>query len=146
MSAVALLARLHSHGIALRADGESLHYSPRDALTQAQLAELRRYKRELLALLAADDAAIRWRVTAMIQRHPPPWSGVPFLTVCDVPRTRPGCRSCGGAMQLIADCLAVRCVHCMNAAHLIVSRYRDATKNTDATKLPSEEDTTYGEQ
>jgi hypothetical protein len=121
MSAAALLARLYGHGIALRAEGDALRYHPRDALTPALLADVQRHKHDLLALLAADDAAIRWRVVVMRQRHPPPWRAVPFLTVCDVPRDRSGCRSCGEPVQPVAEGLTVRCAHCAHAARLVLA-------------------------
>ena len=143
MSALALLARLHGHGIALRAEGDALGFHPRDALTPALLDELRRHKHDLLALLAADEGAVRWRVAAMRARHPGPWHAVPFLTVCDVPRDRSGCRSCGEPMQPIAEGLAVRCAHCAHAARLVLAGNRIAVETNDGARFRSTEGSTH---
>jgi len=140
MSAVSLLARLHGHGITLRAVGDDLRYHPKDALTPALLSEVRRHKWALLALLAAPgivntpekpgvnsknqtgggDHPLGWRAAAMRQRHPRPWRAVPTLTARDVPRGAGGCLSCGEAVADHPGGLAARCGPCVRAAHLIL--------------------------
>jgi len=140
MSVAALLDRLRDHGIALRTDGDELLYHPRAALTLALLAELRRHKWALLAILASDAGTtalntdekpgahstnrtsggstdLAWRVAAMCQRHPRPWRAVPTLTVRDVPRGVGGCLSCGEPLSAHLQGLAARCGLCLRAAH-----------------------------
>ncbi len=119
-TAAELLARLRGHGVEVCADGDGLRYRPKDALTPALLAELRRHKWALLALLAADDPAVVWRVEAMRARHPRPWRFPPFLTVRDVPRGAGGCHSCGEPLQPLSDALGARCAACAHAARLVL--------------------------
>jgi len=126
--AAALLARLHSHGITLRVEGDALRYHPPAALTSALLAELQRHKQDLLALLAAGDMAVIWRVAAIRQRHPPPWRAIPFLTVCDVPRGHAGCQSCGEPISPTEEGITVRCVPCAHAARLAIDRAQPEDK------------------
>ena len=144
MSAAALLDRLHDHGITLRADGDELLYHPRAALTPALLAELRRHKWALLALLASDarpvalntaekpgvnshdqmrggEQRLAWRVAAMRERHPHPWRAVPTLTVRDLPRGTQGCLSCGEPVPDRQSGLSARCGLCARAAHLVLN-------------------------
>lgn len=120
MSAATLLARLHAHGIELRGEGDTLRYRPAGALTPALLAAMQGCKYGLLALLAADDPAVTWRVAMMNQRHALiPGKVLPFLTVRDVPRGKRGCRSCGEPCARLAEGLAVRCELCALAAQLL---------------------------
>ncbi len=120
MSAAILLARVRGHGVELRAVADTLQCRPKDALPPTIVADLRRHRRAILALLAADDPAVAARVMAMRARHPPPWRATPFLTVRDVPRGTPGCRSCGEPPAPLADGLAVRCHPCVLAAFLVL--------------------------
>jgi hypothetical protein len=56
MSAAAMLARLFDLGVTPRADGDVLRLRPASAVPADLLAELRVHKKELLALLAANDS------------------------------------------------------------------------------------------
>lgn len=140
MSAVALRDRLQRHGITLHAVGDELRYRPKDALTPALLAEVRRHKWALLALLAVPgdlnttekpgvisknqtsggDHPVGWRAAAMRQRHPRPWRAVPTLTARDGPHGMGGCLSCGEVVADHPGGLAARCGPCIRVAHLVL--------------------------
>lgn len=55
MTAMNLLASLRSRGVALVAVDDRLRWTPREALTAEDIAQLREHKAEILALLAAPD-------------------------------------------------------------------------------------------
>ena len=119
-AATALLARLHAHGIEVRAAGSSLRYRPQGALTPALVAELAAHKHLILAHLAADEPAVAWRVAAMRERHPhAPGRPLPFLTARDVPRGGAGCLSCGEPVEDRTTGLVVRCGSCGHAGQLV---------------------------
>jgi hypothetical protein len=55
-AAAALLDGLRARGVSLVAAGDRLRWHPREALTAAEVAALRRHKSELLAMLSAPAA------------------------------------------------------------------------------------------
>lgn len=130
MSAATLLAELRSLGMVLGATGERLHYeAPEGTLTPALWAAMRDQKYPILALLAAEDPEMAWRVAAMRDRHPiPPNGPYPFLTARDVPRGTGGCLSCGEPLTVRSDSKpSFRCTPCAHAAQLLLDEARRAT-------------------
>src|SRR5262245_44060639 len=55
MTASTLLVRLGALGVSITADGASLHLRPASAIPPDLLSDLRSYKQDLVALLAAND-------------------------------------------------------------------------------------------
>ena len=126
MSAAALLARLRALGVALATDGDHLTIdAPAGVLTPALLAELRGRKWTLLALLAAAEPAVAWRVAAMVASLPPA-GPVPFLVARATPRHAGGCCSCGEPVLACPRGVAARCLPCRHAAHLVTEEYMSA--------------------
>ncbi len=121
MTAAALVEELRALGATVEAAGDRLVVdAPAGTLTPPLLAQLREQKRLILARLAAEDAAVAWRVAAMRGRHPHPWRFPPFLTVRDVPRGAGSCHSCGEPLQPLGDGLSARCAPCTQAARLVL--------------------------
>lgn len=121
-AATVLLARLHAHGIEVRAAGDSLRYRPQGALTRALVAELAAHKHLILAHLAANEPAVAWRVAAM--RAQLPASGpLPFLIARGTPRRADGCLRCGDPLATRTEGLAVCCAPCVHAAQLVTAEY-----------------------
>lgn len=120
MNAAGLDGLPHVQGIECRVDGDTLQYRPAHGLALHLLAELKRHKWSILALLAADAAGVAERVAAMRARHPLPWSSMPFLTVADVSRAALGCRSCGEPPEAFGGGLVVRCRPRALAAWLVL--------------------------
>ena len=126
MTAGRLVARLRALGVALATDGERLTIdAPAGVLTPALLAELRGRKWALLALLAAAEPAVAWRVAAMAAQLPPA-GPVPFLMARATPRHDGGCCSCGESMPGGTVGLAARCLPCRHAAQLVTEDYMSA--------------------
>jgi len=141
----AFLDRLGALGVTVAAAGGALTVdAPVGILTPPMLAELRRHKPALLALLAvgesgdrlntpenagansnnqmvSSDPAVARRGAAMRERYPRPWRAVPTLTARDVPRGAGGCLSCGEPVAAHPDGLAARCEPCIRAVHLLLS-------------------------
>jgi hypothetical protein len=108
--------------VALQRERDRLQYeAPIGGLADADLATMRRYKYDLLALLASDDPRVRRRVAAMRERHPlRPGKPLPTLTARDtVPGTR-GCVSCGEPRQPRDGGPEYRCEPCQYAARLVL--------------------------
>ncbi len=121
MTVAALVEELRALGATVEAAGDRLVVdAPAGTLTPPLLAQLRKQKRLILARLAAEDAAIAWRVEAMRARHPHPWRFLPFLTARDALRGAGGCHSCGEPLQPLADGLSARCAPCAQAARLVL--------------------------
>lgn len=117
MSPARVLDLLRGLGVLVAADRDTVTLdAPAGVLTPGLLDVVKRHKWTILALLAADEPAVRERVSAMRARHPQPWRGVPFLTVTAVPRAAPGCRSCGDPPESFGSGLVVRCRPCALAA------------------------------
>ncbi len=117
-SVAVLLAEVRAAGLAVSVeDGRLIVRGPRRAESLAR-AVLDR-KHAVLALLAADDPAVAWRVTAMRVRQPHD-GPLPFLTVRDVPRRGVGCLSCGEPLQARTAGEALRCGPCAHAALLVL--------------------------
>src|SRR4051794_29670825 len=108
------LAMLRDHGVRVWVEGEALRYRPRLAVTEAQMAALRRHKRAILALLAADDHEVTWRLAALRVRYPRAAAdgAIPFLMVAAGPHPRGQCQSCGDPL-LPGERL--RCTACLHA-------------------------------
>lgn len=145
MSAAALLDRLDALGVTVTAAGGALTVdAPAGVLSPALLADMRRHKPAILALLTGDgaggdlntaekpganssnqtiggDPAAAWRAAAMGERHPRPWAVVPTLTARDMPRGSGSCLSCGEPVADHPGGLAARCGACVRAAHLLLS-------------------------
>jgi hypothetical protein len=56
IDALALLWQLEDRGLQVRRDGDGIVVSPRDRLTDADRASIRRHRSELLALVAYCEA------------------------------------------------------------------------------------------
>lgn len=123
-SASALLAQLRRRGVRLWVDGPHLVWeAPLDELTGEDLAAMQAAKPALLAAVAAEsdtEAAVRWRVEAMLPQVPPR-GPIPFLLALTVPPAAAGCMSCGDA---VAEG-TLRCWLCARAAQQALGYVRE---------------------
>lgn len=121
MDARELRATLERLGVELAADGERLRYRPQCAVTPVLRAAMTQRRDELLALLVAEEAEVRWRVDAM--RTQMPWTGaIPSLSVHPMTRIwAGGCSSCGDAL---GPGERYRCTPCIRAAWQVLREVR----------------------
>ena len=119
-AAVSLLAEARSAGLEVRAEPDRLVVrGPRHAEPLAK--RLLERKGEVLALLAAEDAEVAWRLAAM-RPQVPRRGPIPFLVVRRVGAGGGGCLSCGGALGAGR---AYRCAPCAQAAWLVLHELRE---------------------
>ena len=112
-AAQALLCELRAVGVVLSADGGRLRWTaPTGTMTAELLAAAQAHKPALLALLAAEEAELAWRVAAM--RAKSPGRGLPRTIVeAPVPAAGNYCETCG---QPQAYGRFPRCTYCALAA------------------------------
>ena len=117
---VTALAAARAAGLEVRAEpGRLVVRGPR---SRADLAErLLEQAAEVLALLAAEDAEVAWRVAAM-RPQVPKRGPIPVLTVRDVPPEWGRCVSCGGRL---GEGRTARCEPCARAAWLVLHQARE---------------------
>ncbi len=123
-NASTLLTDLRRRGVRLTVDGPDLLWeAPFDALTGEDLATMQAIKPALVAAVAAEadcEAAVRWRVAAMLPQVPPR-GPIPFLLARTVPPAAAGCMSCG---DTVAEG-TLRCHLCVRAAQQAVGYVRE---------------------
>ena len=120
--AVRLLAEARAAGLEVRAEpGRLVVRGPRSG---AGLAErLLARKDEVLALLAAEDGEVAWRVAAMrpqVARRGP----IPFLVAREAAPGPGCCPSCGDPL---GEGRSLRCGPCARAAWLVLHEVREGT-------------------
>ena len=115
-----LLAEARAAGLEVGADdGRLVVRGPRRAEPVAKRLLAR--TAEVLALLAAEDAEVAWRVAAM-RRQVPGHGPIPFLVARDV-RPEPGrCLACGDPLR---DGRSLRCAPCARAAWSVLHEVRE---------------------
>ena len=118
-----LLTNLRARDVVLERAGNRLRYgAPPGVMTAELLTHLARNKDEFLALLAADDPEVGWRVTVMRSQvslgHP-----FPVLVAREgVSGTAGTCVSCG---DVLAKGQRHRCDACKHAAWLVVQEVQE---------------------
>ena len=114
------LAEARAAGMEVRAEpGRLVVRGPR---SRAELAQrLLDRTAEVLALLAAEDAEVAWRVEAM-RPQVPPRGPIPFLKARDAAPAAGGCLSCGDAL---GEGRAYRCARCAEAAWAALHEARE---------------------
>lgn len=106
MTALELLANLRARGVTVEVDGADIMLDPAAKVTEADIAEARRLKADLLGLLTAPAAGAAAGVdhrVAAFQRQLGAWArtgapGVPLLTLPDVAILPGACVGCGAAL------------------------------------------------
>ena len=118
--ASAALAEARAAGLEVRVEADRLVVrGPRSREGLAQ--QLLERKGEVLALLAAEDAEVAWRVAAL-RPQVPKRGPIAVLTVRDVPPEWGRCVSCGGRL---GDGRTARCEPCARAAWLDLHQARE---------------------
>jgi len=118
--ALTLLAEARDAGLAVRVAGDRLVV--RGPRTGEGLAKrLMASGREVAAALAAEEAAIAWRVEAL-RPQVPAQGPIPFLVVREVDPAPGSCRSCGEPLQPGAR---YRCFACVRAAETVLNAVRE---------------------
>ncbi len=113
MDARELLVELERRGVELAMSGRRLRYRPRHAVTPVLRSAMAERRDELLALLAAEEAEVRWRADAM-RAQVPPTGPIPTLSARPETPIAPGCcPSCGGRLPARGR---YRCDPCVKAA------------------------------
>ncbi len=121
VSVTFLLSEAEAAGLAVLTEGERLVLrGPRSAERIAR--SLLEHKQEVLAALAADQPAVRWRTETMRARLPA-GGALPFLTARPVAGGAGGCPSCGEPIQPRPDGAPTRCRPCAHAAHLVTAEH-----------------------
>lgn len=120
--AIELLGDLRRRGLDLVRDGDKIKYRPRNALPPGLRAAMAEHKQELLALLAADDAEVRWRAEAMRPRVPPA-GPIPPMYARLLPSPVPDgcCLSCG---EPVTPGNRYNCEPCVRAAWQVLREVR----------------------
>ena len=119
-AAVSLLAEARAAGLEVRAEPDRLMVrGPRHAEPLAK--RLLERKGEVLALLAAEDAEVAWRLAAM-RPQVPQRGPIPILVVRDFAPRAGGCVSCG---DRLVDGRLARCGACARAAWLVLHEVRE---------------------
>ena len=118
--AVSVLAAARAAGLEVRAEpGRLVVRGPR---SRAELAErLLERTGEVLALLAAEDAEVAWRVAAM-RPQVPPRGPIPVLMAREVGAAPGCCPSCGDPL---GQGRGLRCGPCARAAWLVLHEVRE---------------------
>ena len=117
---VSVLAEARAAGLAVRADdGRLVVRGPRRAEPIAQRLLAR--TGEVLALLAAEDAEVAWRVAAM-RPQVPPRGPIPVLVARDVVPAPGCCPSCGDPR---GEGRSLRCASCARAAWSVLHEVRE---------------------
>jgi hypothetical protein len=116
----AVLTDARAAGLEVRAEADRLIV--RGPRAQANLAQqLLEQKPVVLALLAAEEAELAWRIAAM--RPPVPQSGpIPFLVAREAPLAAGQCLSCG---EPLAAGRTYRCALCVRAAQVVLGWLRE---------------------
>ena len=118
--ALTALAEARAAGMEVRAEpGRLVVRGPR---SRAELAQrLLDRTAEVLALLAAEDAEVAWRATAM-RPQVPRRGPIPILVARDTAPRAGGCVSCG---ERLVDGRIARCGACARAAWLVLHEVRE---------------------
>src|SRR5437764_3160967 len=120
-NAAELLGALQRRGVDLVLSGDRIRYRPRGAVTPELRSALIEHKAELLALLAEDDHAVRWRAEAMRPRVPPT-GPIPAMCARRLSSVPDGCcLSCG---EPLPPGNRYRCEPCVQAAWLVLREVR----------------------
>jgi hypothetical protein len=121
MAAQDLLAELGRRGVELAADGERLRYRPRDAVPPELRVAIVEHKHALLALLADEEAEVRWRADAM-RTQLTPTGPIPALAARPIGARESGqCLSCGDPLGPRSR---YRCEPCVKAAWQVLREVR----------------------
>lgn len=118
--ALTVLAKARAAGLEVRAEpGRLVVRGPR---SRAELAQrLLDRKAEVLALLAAEDAEVAWRVVAM-RPQVPRRGPIPVLSARKVTPEAGRCDSCG---EPLGPGRSYRCGPCARAAWLVLHELRE---------------------
>ncbi len=118
--AAVVLDESRAAGLEVRAEGGRLVV--RGPRTQEGLARrLLERKAEVLALLAADEAEVAWRLEAM-RPQVPPRGPIPVLVARDAPVPAGCCISCGDGLR---EGRRFRCSPCAQAAGRVLDEVRE---------------------
>lgn len=119
-SAVTILMEARALGLEVRAEpGRLVVRGPRALEIVAQ--RLLERKGEVLALLAAEDTNVAWRVAAM-RPQVPRRGAIPVLIARDVVAAPGCCISCGDSLQ---EGVTIRCAPCARAAWVVLHEIRE---------------------
>src|SRR5215213_2366280 len=120
-----LLTKAREIGFEVRADpGRLVVRGPRSF--EAVAHRLLEWKADVLALLAAEDEHVAWRVEAM-RSQVPQRGAIPLLVAREVEVDRGCCVSCGEPLR---EGLEFRCVLCSRATWVILHEIREGVNAT----------------
>jgi hypothetical protein len=115
-----VLAEARAAGLEVRAEADRLVV--RGSRAHEPIARrLLELKPEVLALLAAEEDQIAWRVAAMRPRAPVR-GPIPLLVARDLAPAAGRCLSCGEPLEAGRP---IRCALCVRAAHLVLGWVRE---------------------
>ena len=118
--ALTALAEARAAGLEVRAEpGRLVVRGPRSRAALAR--RLLDRTAEVLALLAAEDEEVAWRVAAM-RPQVPTRGPIPFLVARDAPAAPRRCPSCGDPL---GEGRSLRCEPCARAAWLVLHQARE---------------------
>jgi hypothetical protein len=113
-----ILMELTRLGVVLVVAGDRLRFRPREAVSEDLRGLILEHKYDLLRLLAAEEAEVRWRVQVM-RRQIRPGPIIPFLVARRDFVDAPGrCLSCGDPC---GPGRRYRCSPCVRAAEIVVN-------------------------
>ena len=122
MNSAEVLRQLLERGVVLVADGERLRFRPREAVTPDLRAALVEHKADLLRLLDAEEAGVRWRAE-MMRSQLRPNGPIPFLVARrDLDDTPEQCLSCGDPL---GEGRRFRCGPCVRAVERVLNDIRE---------------------
>ena len=112
MTVAALVGDLRARGVTLVPEGDKLRVRPVSAISADELASLRRYKTEVIAVLSRAEVfrrqIVEWAAAGRV--------ATPILVLADTPPVRLGrCVSCGEPLPPDQEW---RCVTCIEAVRL----------------------------
>jgi hypothetical protein len=122
-SAVTVLAEARAAGLDIRAEpGRLVVRGPRSLEAVAQ--RLLERKSDVLALLAAEDANVAWRVAAM-RPQVPQRGAIPVLVAREGVSVPGSCVSCG---EHLREGVTFRCSLCSRAAWVVLHEVREGVR------------------
>jgi tubulysin polyketide synthase-like protein len=121
VDAIELLDELTDRGVQLVSGNGRLRFQPKRLVTPELRQALIDHKAELIALLAREKAAVRWRAEAMRPRVPPTGPIPPMYArrLSRVPSN--GCLSCGDPLT---PGNKYHCEPCVRAAWIVLREVR----------------------
>jgi hypothetical protein len=126
MDGLMVLAQARAAGLEVHAEGDTLVIrgpASADALARAVLA----HKPEVLALLAAVDPEVTWRVEALRPQIPARGPIRRFVTRTETPATdAPRC--CGRCGDPLPEGRRFRCAPCVRAVEIVLNAVHDEVR------------------